>query len=139
MPCDSVPAMVVMSMCRSPGRTEPGSATGTRWPASMLVAPQTMDSSGSPAPVRTRVRDSREELGCGATSSSSPTTIRCQSAPTRSIALTSMPSRVRRSASSSGSRSMSTNSRSHESGTRIYSRSRKRMSSARKARMSVMA
>ncbi len=119
MPWLCVPAMVVISMWRSPGSTEPGRATGMRWPASMLVAPQTMDSSGSPTPVRTRVRESLPELGCGMTSSSSPTTTRCQSAPIRSMALTSMPSSVRRSASCSGVDSMSTNSRSQESGTRI--------------------
>ncbi len=45
MPWLSVPAMVVISMRRSPGSTEPGKATGMRWPTAMLVAPQTMDSS----------------------------------------------------------------------------------------------
>ena len=122
MPWLSVPAMVVMSMCRSPGSTDPGRATGTRWPASMLVAPQTMESSSPPTAVRTRVSESFCELGWGATSSSSPTTTPCQSEPTRSMALTSMPSSVSRSASSSGVSSTSTNSRSQESGTRIYSR-----------------
>ena len=79
-----------------------------RWPAR-----------GHLAPTRTRVSDSRLEPGCGATSSSSPTTTRCQSAPIRSMALTSMPSRVSRSASRSGVSSTSTSSRSQESGTRI--------------------
>ena len=64
----------------APSRAGPPGPAG---PASMLVAPQTMESSAPPSPVRTRVIESLLELGCGATSSSSPTTMRCQSAPMR--------------------------------------------------------
>ncbi len=66
IPWLSTPAMRVTSMRRSPGSTEPGRATGTRWPTAMFVAPQTMESSGSPGPTRTRVSESRPARGCGA-------------------------------------------------------------------------
>ena len=52
MPLLTTPIFSVRSMRRSPGRTAPGSATGTRWPAAMFVAPQTI-SSGSPSPTVT--------------------------------------------------------------------------------------
>src|SRR5262249_7645861 len=86
----------------------------------MLVAPHTI-SSGSPrpSPSVTRVSDSRSARGCFSTASSSPTTTFCQSAPHGMIALTSIPRRVRRSASCAGGRSNSTNSRSQERGTLI--------------------
>src|SRR5690349_7396225 len=84
----------------------------------MLVAPQTISSgSDRPSPSVTRVSDSRSARGCLSTVNSSPTPTFCQSAPHGMIAFTSIPSRVRRSASCSGVRSKSTNSRSHESGT----------------------
>ena len=107
MPLLTTPIFSVRSIRRSPGNTAPGSATGTRWPATMLVAPQTM-SSVSPLPTVTRVRDRRSALGCFSTLSNSPTTTFSQSAPQRSMPLTSMPSSVRRSASCSGVSSMST-------------------------------
>ena len=78
------------------------------------------------------------ELGCRATSSSSPTTTERQSSPMRSMPWTSMPSSVRRSASCSGVRSTSTYSRSQDGDTH-QNRSKKRRSFARKARMSRMA
>src|SRR5690349_3012494 len=88
----------------------------------MLVAPQTISSgSDRPSPSVTRVSDSRSARGCLSTARSSPTTTFCQSAPHGMIALTSIPSSVRRSASCSGVRSNSTNSRSHESGTLMSS------------------
>ena len=49
MPLLVTPIFSVRSIRRSPGRTAPGSATGTRWPAAMFVAPHTI-SSGSPLP-----------------------------------------------------------------------------------------
>ena len=58
IPLLTTPIFSVRSMRRSPGRTAPGRATGTRWPAAMFVAPQTI-SSGSPEPTVTRVSDSR--------------------------------------------------------------------------------
>ena len=107
IPLLTTPIFSVRSIRRSPGRTAPGSATGTRWPGAMFVAPQTM-SRGSPAPTVTRVSDSRSARGCFSTDSSSPTTTLRQSAPQRSIDLTSMPSSVSRSARRSGSSSTST-------------------------------
>ncbi len=118
MPLLTTPIFSVRSMRRSPGSTAPGKATGTRWPAAMFVAPHTI-SSGSPPPTVTRVSDSRSARGCRSTASSSPTTTLCQSAPHASMPLTSIPSKVSRSASCSGVSSMSTKSRSHESGTLI--------------------
>ena len=53
IPLLTTPIFSVRSIRRSPGRTAPGSATGTRWPGAMFVAPQTI-SSGSPAPTLTR-------------------------------------------------------------------------------------
>ena len=65
MPWLVTPILAVRSMRRSPGRTAPGRATGTRWPAAMLVAPQTMDSGVPASSTRTVVSDSRSALGCG--------------------------------------------------------------------------
>ena len=50
----------------------------------------------------TRVSERRSAFGCFSTPSSSPTTTFAQSLPRRSMPLTSIPSRVRRSASCSG-------------------------------------
>jgi alkylation response protein AidB-like acyl-CoA dehydrogenase len=107
IPFETTPIFSVRSIRRSPGRTAPGSATGTRWPAAMFVAPQTI-SRGSPSPVVTRVSDSRSARGWRSTDSSSPTTTFRQSTPQRSMPLTSIPSSVRRSARASGLRSTST-------------------------------
>ena len=107
MPLLVTPIFSVRSIRRSPGRTAPGSATGTRWPATMFVAPHTI-SSGSPLPTDTRVSDRRSARGWGSTLRSSPTTTFSQSAPQRSRPLTSIPSSVNRSASCSGVSWMST-------------------------------
>ena len=107
IPLLTTPIFSVRSIRRSPGRTAPGSATGTRWPAAMFVAPQTI-SRGSPSPVVTRVSDSRSARGWRSTDSSSPTTTFRQSSPQRTMPLTSIPSSVRRSARASGLRSTST-------------------------------
>ena len=107
IPLLTTPIFSVRSIRRSPGRTAPGRATGTRWPGAMFVAPQTIESTSSP-PTRTVVSDRRSALGCFSTVSSSPTTTLRQSAPHRSMPRTSMPRTVSRSASTIGSRSMST-------------------------------
>ena len=57
----------------------------------MFVAPQTISSTSSP--TRTRVSERRSARGWRATSSSSPVTTFRQSAPQRSIPLTSIPSK----------------------------------------------
>ena len=91
IPLLTTPIFSVRSMRRSPGRTAPGSATGTRWPGAMFVAPQTI-SSGSPLPTVTRVSDSRSARGCLSTARSSPTTTFCQSVP--AARCPSLPSRA---------------------------------------------
>ena len=118
MPLLTTPIFSVRSMCRPPGRTAPGRATGTRWPAAMFVAPHTI-SSASPFSTVTRVSERRSARGCCSTDSSSPTTTFCHSPPHGMIDLTSMPSSVRRSARASGVSSTSTISRSQLSGTLI--------------------
>ena len=91
MPLLTTPIFSVRSIRRSPGRTAPGSATGTRWPGAMFVAPHTI-SSGSPLPERDRSSATGGRRAGGfSTVSSSPTTTFCQSAPQRSMPLTSMP------------------------------------------------
>ena len=55
MPWLSVPWMVDTPMLRPPGSTAPGSATGTRWPTAMLVAPHTIDSGASVSETLTLV------------------------------------------------------------------------------------
>ena len=99
MPFETTPIFSVRSIFRSPGRTAPGSATGTRWPGAMFVAPQTISSGSLPSPSVTVVSDRRSARGCFSTVSSSPTTTFRQSLPHSSIPLTSIPSSVRRSAS----------------------------------------
>ena len=128
MPWLSAPILAVTSMRRSPGSTAPGSATGTRWPAAMLCAPQTIDERLAGRPTWTLVSDSWSARGCGATSSSSPTTTFCQSAPDALDALDLHAEQRQPLGQRLRLRSKSTYSRSQDSGTRIENCSRKRRS-----------
>ena len=118
IPSEVTPIFSARSMSRPSGITEPTRATGTRWPGAMFFAPQTT-LSVSLSEIRTFVSCNRSARGCGPTSSSSPTTNVLQSAPHRSKPRTSRPRIMSASASCSFDSSMSTNSRSQESGTLI--------------------
>ena len=86
MPLLTTPIFSVRSIRRLPGRTAPGSATGTRWPGGD-VRRAADDLERLAVARRDRVSDSRSARGCRSTVSSSPTTTLRQSAPQRSIAL----------------------------------------------------
>src|SRR5215469_13180931 len=111
MPWDSTPRILPTLMVKgcSPGfagRLLPGRIRGTLSPALKFWAPQTI--CRSPAPSLTRQTESLSALGCLSRVMTWATTMPSNSPPSFWMPSTSMPSMVRRSASSSGDQLKST-------------------------------
>jgi hypothetical protein len=93
MPLDSTPRSLARLILKSPGSLAPTVATGTRWPAATLAAPQTMPM-GSPSPKSTWQTRSFSASGCGATLCTWPTTTPLNAGAAGSTASTSSPDRL---------------------------------------------
>jgi hypothetical protein len=96
MPCDSCPYFFDWVILKSPGKTAPGKATGTRRPGSQLCAPQTMDFTPPAGPTST-VQSEISFLGFGTLVRVriSPTTTRSSfGAPVLMMPSTSKPRKV---------------------------------------------
>ena len=111
MPCDSTPRILPTLMVNgaSPGfagRVAPGRTSGTLSPALKFCAPQTI--CRSPLPSLTRHTVSLSAFGCLSLVMTWATTTPSNSPPSFWTPSTSMPSMVRRSASSSADQSNST-------------------------------
>src|SRR5262244_1076295 len=114
MPSESVPRILVALIVRPPGKVAPGGAKAERRPGAALGAPQTTEKRLSGRATRQR----RLRCPAGVTPRScSMASISLMTTPDRPstsgwMAATSMPALTRRSATSAGGRSLSTNSRS---------------------------
>src|SRR5262244_1574419 len=114
MPSESVPRILVALIVRPPGKVAPGGAKAERRPGAALGAPQTTEKRLSGRATRQR----RLRCPAGVTprscsmASISPMTTPDRPSTSGWRAATSMPALTRRSATTAGGRSVSTNSRS---------------------------
>ncbi len=111
IPRDSTPLSLARLITSPPASLAPSTATGITSPARTLVAAVIICSSS--APVFTLVTTSLSALGWGSMDSMRPVITFSIPAPGSAIPSTVTPARVRRSASSPGDMSISTNSCSH--------------------------
>ncbi len=116
MPLETTPFIFRRVIVKSPGRTAPTGARGTRSPTAKFEAPHT--TSTGPAPSSTTTRRMRSAPSMGAISPTRAITTSDSPSPTRSTPSTTRPRSSRAAARSAGSPSKGAKSRSHESGTR---------------------
>ena len=113
IPLEITPFIFRWAISNPPGSTAPTGASGTWFPTSKFMAPQTMSS--GPFPASTVMRRMRSAPSIRAMLSTRATMTSSSPSPTRSMPSTTRPrSSIMRRSSSTDS-VMSTNSRSHES------------------------
>ena len=118
IPSDSTPRILLLRSLVPSGSLAPICATATVCPAATLGAPHTTERF-APPPISTTQSRRRSALGCGATSSTRPTTIAGSRETPFSIEATGNPRIASACARSSGVAGSSTQSWSHDQGTFI--------------------
>src|SRR5436190_16136761 len=119
IPCDSTPFILRRPISKSPGRTAPTGANGTRSPSSKFHAPHTTCTRFEGSPASTITLRILSAPGIASIETTRDTTTASSPSPTRVMPSTTMPRSSKVSPSAMGSRSNGAKSRSHERGTSI--------------------